>query len=40
MVRKIGPKTTRIKIIYTLKPKHFSENLEISDESFQSLLKN
>ena len=27
------------KIIYTLKPKHFSEDSDISDESFQSLLK-
>ena len=41
MIRKIlqSSKTKRLKIIYTLKPKHFSENLEISDESFQSLLK-
>jgi len=31
-------KTKKIKIIYTLKPKHFSEE-NISDESFQSLLK-
>jgi len=42
MIRKIlqSSKTKRVKIIYTLKQKHFSENLEISDESFQSLLKN
>jgi len=32
-------KTKRVKIIYTLKPKHFSEDSDISDESFQSLLK-
>jgi len=28
-----------ITVIYTLKPKHFSEDSDISDESFQSLLK-
>ena len=41
MIRKIlqGSKTKKVKIIYTLKPKHFSENLEISDESFQTLLQ-
>ena len=39
MIRKTGSKTKRVKIIYTLKPKHFSKNLEISNESFQSLLK-
>jgi len=33
-------KAKRVKIIYTFKQKHFSENLDISDESFQSLLKN
>jgi len=32
-------KTKRVKIIYTLKPKHFGEDSDISDESFQSLLK-
>ena len=32
-------KTKRLKIIYTLKSKHFSEDSDISDESFQSLLK-
>ena len=39
MIIKIGAKKKRVKIIYTLKPKHFSENLEISNESCQSLLK-
>jgi len=39
MIRKIGSKTKRVKIIYTLKQKHFSEDSEISDESFQTLLK-
>ena len=41
MIRKIlqSSKTKRLKIIYTLKPKHFSENLEIFNESFQSLSK-
>ena len=29
----------KVKIIYTLKPKHFSEDSDISNESFQSLLK-
>jgi len=40
MIKKIekDTKTKRVKIIYTLKPKHFSEE-NISDESFQSLLK-
>jgi len=28
-----------VKIIYTLKPKHFSEDSDISDESFKNLLK-
>jgi len=28
-----------VKIIYTLKPKHFSEDLNISEESFENLLK-
>jgi len=32
-------KTQRVKIIYTLQPKHFSECSEISDESFENLLK-
>jgi len=41
LIRKIeqSSKTKRVKIIYILKLKYFSENLEISDESFQSLLK-
>jgi len=41
MIKKIdrGSKTKRVKIIYTLKPKHFSEDLNISDESFKNLLK-
>jgi len=41
MIKKIekDAKTKRVKIIYTLKPKHFSEDSHISDESFQSLLK-
>jgi len=41
MIRKIeeDSKTKRVKIIYILKPKHFSEDSDISDESFQSLLK-
>jgi len=39
MIRKIRSKTKRVKIICTFKLKHFNENLEISDESFQSLLK-
>jgi len=32
-------KTKRVKIIYTLKPKHFSDYSDISDESFETLLK-
>jgi len=32
-------KTKRVKIIYTLKPKHFSEDINISEESFENLLK-
>jgi len=28
-----------VKIIYTLKPKHFSEDFDISDKSFKNLLK-
>jgi len=41
MIRKIlqGSKTKKVKIIYTLKPKHFSEDLNISEESFKNLLK-
>jgi len=44
MIRKIlkieqSSKTKKVKIIYNLKPKHFSENLEISDESFKNLFK-
>ena len=41
MIKKIdrGSKTKRVKIIYTLKPNHFSEDLNISDESFKNLLK-
>ena len=31
-------KTKRVKIIYTLKPKHYSKDSEISDESFKNLL--
>jgi len=34
-----GSKTKRVEIIYTLKPKHFSEGPDISDESFETLLK-
>jgi len=41
MVRKIvkysQPK--RVKIVFTLKPKHFSEGSEISENSFQILMK-
>ena len=41
MIRKIekDSKTKRVKIIYTLKPKHFSEDSDISVESFENLLK-
>jgi len=41
MMEKIekGSKTKRVKIIYTLKPKHFSEDSDILDESFKNLLK-
>jgi len=41
MIRKIekDSKTKRVKIIYTLKPKHFGKNSEISEESFKILLK-
>jgi len=31
-------KTKRVITIYTLKPKHFGEDSEISDESFKNLL--
>jgi len=36
--KKKDSKTKRVKIIYTLKPKHFSEE-NISEESFENLLK-
>jgi len=41
MTRKIekDSKTKMVKIIYTLKPKHFSEDSDISEESFENLLK-
>jgi len=41
MIRKIekGAKTKRAKIIYILKPKHFSEDSDIADESLKNLLK-
>ena len=41
MIRKIeeDSKTKQIKIIYTLKPKHFSGDSDISEESFKNLLK-
>jgi len=41
MIRKIekDSKTKRVKIIYTLKPKHSSDDSDISDESFKNLLK-
>ena len=32
-------KTKRVKIIYTLKPKHFGKGSEISEESFKILYK-
>ena len=32
-------KTKRVKIIYTLKPKHFGKGSEISKESFKILYK-
>ena len=32
-------KTKRMKIIFTLKPKHLSEDVNISEESFENLLK-
>ena len=31
-------KTKRVKIIYTLKPKHFGKDSDISEESFKILL--
>jgi len=44
MIRRIDriekdAKTKRVKIIYTLKPKHFSEDSNISEESFKNLYK-
>ena len=41
MIRKIDrdSKTKKVKIIYTLKPKHFGKDSEISKESFKSLLQ-
>ena len=41
MIRKLekDTKTKRVKIIYTLKPKHFSEDSDIADKSFKNLLK-
>jgi len=41
MIRKIekDTKTKTEKIIYTLEPKHFSEDSDIVDESFKKLLK-
>jgi len=41
MIKKIekDPKTKRVKIIYTLKPKNFSEDSDISHKSFENLLK-
>ena len=41
VIRKIekDSKTKRVKIIYTLKPKHFSEESDISDESFKDLFE-
>jgi len=37
--KKKDSKTKRIKIIYALKPKHFSEDSNISEKSFENLLK-
>jgi len=41
MIRKIEKElnTKRVKIIHTLKPKHFGKGSEISEESFKNLLK-
>ena len=41
MIKKIekDSKTKRVKIIYTLKPKHFGKGPDISVESFENLLK-
>ena len=41
MIRKIekGSKPKKVKIIYTLKPKHFSEDSDISEQSFKNLFK-
>jgi len=40
MIRKIekDSKTKRLKIIYTLKPKHFSEDSDIYEESFKNFF--
>jgi len=38
MIKKKDSKTKRVKIIYTLKPKHFSKGSEISEQSFKILL--
>jgi len=34
-----GTETSLTLVIYTLKPKHFSEDSDIADESFKNLLK-
>jgi len=41
MIRKIEKKSKpkKVKIIYTLKPKHFGEDSDISEESFKNLLR-
>ena len=41
MIRKIekDSKTKRVKIIHTLKPKHFGKGLQISEKSFKKFLK-
>jgi len=41
VIRKIekDSKTKRVKIIYMLKPKHFGEDSDISEESFKNLLR-
>jgi len=40
MIKKIekDSKAKRVKIIYTLKPKHFDKGSDISEESFKILL--
>jgi len=40
MIKKIekGSKTKRVKIICTLKPKHFGKGSKISEQSFKILL--